>query len=181
MLHSGLSARLCNPDLSLPRVARRPILGLDANLGAPCGDAATRGREQVGLVGLECGQQFPRNGGATLARPVGGAEGGDQLGGDGGTVAAALVVPEGRDQLIGHLGTARHVGKHLFECNGHVGEVSPRTISGRRRLRKEARVEKLITAETAFDGQPIRSIFLHLMGSVIQKNKPDFILLIHGS
>ena len=56
-----------------------------------------------------------------------------------------------------------------------------RTVSGRRRLRKEARVEKLVTAETAFDGQPIRSKFLHLMRSVIQKNKPDFILLIHRS
>ena len=56
-----------------------------------------------------------------------------------------------------------------------------RTVSGRRRLRKEARVEKLVTAEAAFDGQPIRSKFLHLMRSVIQKNKPDFILLIHRS
>ena len=56
-----------------------------------------------------------------------------------------------------------------------------RTVSGRRRLRKEARVEKLVTAETDFDGQPIRSKFLHLMRSVIQKNKPDFILLIHRS
>ena len=56
-----------------------------------------------------------------------------------------------------------------------------RTVSGRRRLRKEARVEKLVTAETAFDGQPIRSKFLHWMRSVIQKNKPDFILLIHRS
>ena len=59
--------------------------------------------------------------------------------------------------------------------------VLPRTVSGRRRLRKEARVEKLVTAEAAFDGQPIRSKFLHLMRSVIQKNKPDFILLIHRS
>ena len=107
-----------SPDLSLSRLARRSILGLNA------------GREQVnfggavgGGIGIERAEQFPGNGGTALTRrrPVS-AEGRDQLGGNDRAVVGP--VPEGRNQLIGHLGTARHVGKHLFEFNGHVGEVS---------------------------------------------------------
>ena len=82
----------------------------------------------VGSIGSERAQQFPGHDGAALTRrrwrrprPVS-AEGRDQLGGDNGAVAGPA--PEGRNQLIGHLGTARHVGKHLFECNGQIGEVS---------------------------------------------------------
>ena len=53
------------------------------------------------------GTALPRRG--PRPRPVS-SEGGDQLGGDNGAVVGP-VVPEGRNQLVGHLGTARHVGK----------------------------------------------------------------------
>ena len=53
-----------------------------------------------------------------------------------------------------------------------------RRALGRRELREEARAAKHETAIQAHSNQPGPLKLLHLMRCVIQKKKPDFILLI---
>ena len=62
-------------------------------------------------------------------------------------------------------------------ANERFGDVTKRAL-GRRELREEARAAKHETAIQAHSKQPGPLKLLHLMRCVIQKKKPDFILLI---